>query len=321
MWISSVFSNLRECKLGVPQGSNLGPLFFMIYFNDLAFSLNCCVDNYADDTTLTATGKSVVEIGQVLSTDCSKVSQWMQKNKLKLNASKTHILTVGTAQKLDRLNDSVQVFMDGLALQESQSQSESVLGCVITANLKWRGHCNSLVVKLKSRLQGLKMLGKLAPFDVRLKIADGVFNSVLVYCLPLFGGTEAQNIKTLQVLQNKAAQVVCQLPLRTNRKTLFDRVGWLTVGQLVVYHTLLTVFRIRNTKEPEYLAYAMCNDSRGGRVRLPNFNLQIAQRSFTYRGAQYWNMLPEVIRCSSKESEFKNLSKQWVLKNISRFED
>ena len=238
-----------------------------------------------------------------------------------MNASKTHILTVGTTKKLDRLNGSVQVFMDGMALQESQFQSESVLGCVITANLKWRGHCDSLVVKLKSRLQGLKMLGKLAPFNVRLKIADGVFNSVLVYCLPLFGGTEAQNIKTLQVLQNKAAQVVCQLPLRTNRKTLFDRVGWLTVGQLVVYHTLLTVFRIRNTKEPEYLAHVMCRDSRGGRVRLPNFNLQIAQRSFTYRGAQYWNMLPEVIRSSSKQSQFKNLSKQWVLKNISRFED
>ena len=321
VWINHVFSDLRECSLGVPQGSNLGPLFFMIYFNDLLYSLNCNADNYADDTTLTVSSKSLLEIEQSLSNSCLKVGQWMEENKLKLNASKTHVLTVGTAKKLQTLNGSIGVYLNGVRLSESENKCESVLGCIVASDLKWKIHIQSVVQKLKSRLQGLRMLSHIAPFHVKMKIANGVFNSVLVYCLPLYGGTEAQNIRLLQVLQNQAAQIVCQAKPRANRNELFDKVGWLTVIQLVVYHTLLTVFKIRKSREPEYLANILCNDSRGGRIHLPRFNLQIAQRSFSYRGVKYWNMLPGPIQNSRNDVIFRKQAKEWVVRNISRFVD
>ena len=219
------------------------------------------------------------------------------------------------------LNDSVDVLMNDVRLIESETKSEKVLGCYVAADLKWKIHCEALVAKLKSRLQGLRLLSRVAPFHVKQRIADGVFNSVLVYCLPLFGGTEMQNIKVLQVLQNQAAQIVCQAQPRSNRNTLFDRVGWLTVRQLVVYHTLMAVFKIRKNREPEYLAEVLCNDSRRGRIHLRQFNLQIAQRSFTYRGAKFWNMLPEVTRNSDNDIKFQRQVRCWVSKNITRFED
>ena len=142
----------------------------MIYFNDLPYSLNCSVDNYADDTTLTASGKSLLEIEQLLTSNCGKVSQWMERNKLKLNALKTHVLTVGTARKLGNLNGSVSVHMNNVRLPESDTKCEVVLGCHVSADLKWKSHFRYVVSKLKSRLQGLRMLSQVAPFHIKQRI-------------------------------------------------------------------------------------------------------------------------------------------------------
>ena len=68
----------------------------------------------------------------------------------------------------------------------------------------------------------------------------------------------------MQVLQNKAAKVVCGFPPGSNRNILFDKVEWLSLRQLIVYYTLITVFKIRISNEPEYLASKLNNVSRSG---------------------------------------------------------
>ena len=137
VWIDNSLSEFLPSQVGVPQGSNLGPLFFLIYFNDLPGTLQDPVDSYADDTTISATGKSVEEIGRKLSQDCENVSTWMRSNLLKLNPGKTHVMTLGTSQRL-KITNQMQVFMDGLLLQENSEQTENLLGCKIQANLKWQ---------------------------------------------------------------------------------------------------------------------------------------------------------------------------------------
>ena len=110
----------------------------MIYFNDLLYSITCNADNYADDTTLTVSSKSLLEIEQGLSNSCLKVGQLMEENKLKLNASKTHVLTVGTAKKLKNMNGSIGVYLNGVRLSESENKCETVLGCIVASDLKWK---------------------------------------------------------------------------------------------------------------------------------------------------------------------------------------
>ena len=321
VWIDHVLSQFLHCPVGVPQGSNLGPLFFLIFFNDLPYNLECDVDNYADDTTLTATGKSVEEIGNKLTEDCLVVSQWMRSNMLKLNPGKTHILTVGTSQRLRTLPETVQVVMDDVVLQEDPSHCELLLGCQVESDLKWHSQVECLLSKLRTRLTGLANLRFIVPFPVRKTITEGIFNSVLVYCLPLYGGSDKRDVKDIQILQNKAAQIVCHAPPRANRNQLFNTLGWMTVNQLITYHTLITVFKIRNSKEPEYLASILTTDSRTGRIFLPNFELGLAQKSFTYRGAGQWNSLPESLRKITKISLFKKNLKVWIIENIPRFLD
>ena len=79
---------------------------------------------------------------------------------------------------------------------------------------------------------GLGKLKYICPYAVRKTIAEGIFNSVLVYCLPLYGGLDVGDLKDLQVLQNKAVQCVTLSPPRAKRSLMFDRLGWLTVTQL-----------------------------------------------------------------------------------------
>ena len=269
VWIDHTMSGFLPCDIGVPQGSNLGPLFFILFANDLPYILNCSMDQYADDSTLTATGKSVTEINDILEDNCEVVSNWMEENKLQLNADKTHILTLGTQQRLKLPGNKVNVTMDGLVLQESPEQFETLLGCCIEPHLKWHKQITELLSKLKKRLAGLGHLKYILPYNLRKIVSEGLFNSVLGYCLPLFGGCDVGEIKSLQILQNKAAQIVTHSPRRAVRNEMYDQLDWLTVNQLIQYHTLLAVFRVRSSGEPEYLADSLSNDNILGRIIVP----------------------------------------------------
>ena len=94
VWIDHLFSEFVRNDVGVPQGSNIGPLLFLIYYNDLMTTLDCKVDIYADDSTLVATGANIKEIETKLNENCSKVSDWMSANRFQLNSDKTQLLVV-----------------------------------------------------------------------------------------------------------------------------------------------------------------------------------------------------------------------------------
>ena len=213
-------SEFLTCNVGVPQGSNLGPLFFLIFYNDLPHSLDCPADAYADDTTLTESGKTVEEIGTKMTKNCEKVSTWMMENKLKLNADKTHLMTVGTRERLRLQNSKVEVVMDGYSLTESEDKVETLLGCQIEPGLKWHKQVDDLLKKLQKRLTGLKNLRSIIPFNIRKRITEGMFMSVLTYCLPVFGGCDQYELEAIQVMQNQAARLVTHLPVRTQRKEI-----------------------------------------------------------------------------------------------------
>ena len=320
VWINHAQSSFKSCSIGVPQGSNLGPLFFSIFFNDLLYSLDCQVENFADDTTLSASGQTVQEINTKLSSNCNAVSGWMRANKLKLNAEKTHLLAVGTKERLNKVTSRVQVVMDEVVIKEDKSRKdELLLGCYISADLKWNKQIAELKKRLKLRLNSLLYLQHIATLKTKKAIAEGIFHSVMLYCLPLFAGCERNNLKDLQVLQNCAARIVCKAHPRTPRRILFDQIGWLSVNQMSVYYTLIMVYKIRESGQPEYLARFLKDDGRSNRIRRCNTKLTLALQSFTFRGAQLWNTLPLSIRSSSNVRFFKLQARKWIEQNVPRF--
>ena len=320
VWIDHAYSNFIEHSLGVPQGSNLGPLLFLIFFNDLPTFMAEDIECFADDSTLSATKENLSDVEKSLSEDCNKFSQWMSENKFKLNVEKTNFLRVGTAMKLQRTR-KLTVMMDGMVLRESESNSESLLGVIIQNDLKWSSQINALCTKLKSRLAGLSKLRMIMSKRSKRMIIEGVFQSVLSYCLPLFGGCAVSELNLLQTLQNKAARIILNLPSRSNRSQMYDSLGWLTVRQLVAYYSLLTIFRIRCSKQPEYLAYSLLRENHNGHIIVKNNNLQLYRSSFMFRGPILWNKMPLVIRKETKLNSFKTSLSSWIQSNIPRFED
>ena len=211
--------------------------------------------------------------------------------------------------------------MDGVTLKESEEKVETLLGIKIKCDLEWTVQVKVLVDKLKKRLGGLAYLRNIMSVSDKKNIIEGIFNSVLCYCLPLFGGSSNSDLKALQMQQNKAARIALCLPPRSNRSKMYDKLKWLTVLQLVVYHTLLCVHRIRKEKEPEYLANIFCNENVRGnsRILVDRIRIELQRNSFTHRGAIEWNKLPPDLRSEPKLSKFKTGLKVWVAENVERF--
>ena len=129
------------------------------------------------------------------------------------------------------------------------------------------------------------------------------------------------DIESLKKMQNKAARLVVNKGWRTPRKELFAEVGWMTVKQLLVYHTALCTFRIRESKEPEYLHAFMSRTNRLNRIIIPHTNLSLMRSSYCYRGALEWNNLPDALRSCQSMKKFKSLLKGWIYENIPQFEE
>ena len=319
VWIDNSLSSFLHCPVGVPQGSNLGPLLFLVFYNDLPYTVTSPVDVYADDSTMTVSGDALDEIGLELTEACGVVSQWMQGNRLKLNPEKTHLLTVGTGRRLGRQESQLQVTMDSVKLQENVEKYELLLGCFIEPNLKWHHQVSNVLKKLQLRLYALEKLKCSLPFDQKKTIVQGLFISVLTYCLPVFGGCDRGELDSLQIMQNRAARLITDCGLRTPRHDLYRMTGWLTVRQLVFYHTALCTFRIRLNKEPEYLSQLMNRNNRYDKIIVPNTRLSLALNSYCFRGASQWNRLPENIRLCTEARRFKSLLKSWIQTNVPQF--
>ena len=88
---------------------------------------------------------------------------------------------------------------------------------------------------------------------------------------------------------------------------------------MIVYHAVITIFKIRNSGEPEDLAEIFCKDSRNRRIIIPNWDLSLGQKSFRIRGAEDWNKLPLFVRTQPNIGSFKRLAKKWILENVKKF--
>ena len=319
VWIDHAYSEFLEHSIGVPQGSNLGPLLFLIFFNDLPTFINGNIECYADDSTMSATGKNLSEIKNILTEDCEAFSRWMRQNSFKLNVDKTNLMVVGTTARLER-TPSLQLPMDNNMLKEGTDKKESLLGIIIQSNLKWSAQIENLCHKLKTRLAALSKLRRVMNKSSKLVIVQGMFQSVLCYCLPLFGGCSKLELNSLQVLQNSAVRIALNLPPRAHRNYMYDMVGWLTVKQLVAYHTCLAVYRIRKSQQPEHLATLLLNENYRGNIIVKNVQLELYRSSFIFRGSVLWNNLPGHLRQETSERAFKKNLSKWIKENISRFE-
>ena len=175
----------------------------------------------------------------------------MASNKLVINGDKTHLVVMGKKKSKAKRQ---QVFIEADGYRIQPSSREKLLGGVISEDLKWKEHIlssdQSLISQLTSRVNGLVKVTSRAALTTRLMVANGIFMSKLCYLIQLWGGCEKYLVRSLQVIQNRAARAVTGQSWWTPTRRLLQDCKWLSVRQLIFYQTAVQTFKIINSGKP-----------------------------------------------------------------------
>ena len=204
--MGSTVSSPRLVNIGVPQGSVLGPLFFLVYRNDLAESLkNSKTSLFADDTAIYCTSSNAAELQRKLNEDLAHVKDWLTTHKLTLNVSKTKFMIIAGRQRLARVEE-IELLVNEDTIE--QTDSFKYLGIKLNEKMEWSDHIDYIQSKV-AKLGLLKRVKHLLPVWSREIIYNTMIQPILDYGDIVWGDrfNEVQ-MNRLQVLQNKAAKII-----------------------------------------------------------------------------------------------------------------
>ena len=320
----TIKSRALEIKTGVPQGSILGPLLFLLFINDLPLHITSSqADLYADDTTIHCTGRSLNTIQDSITNDLERIEEWCKGNKMYINPTKTTSMVIGSRQKLAKTDHVLNLSVGNSHIRDVNC--EKLLGVFIDENLDWTAQIDTLCTKISTRLNLLSRIKKSLPLETRKLYFNGYILPILDYCCTIWGNTSDQNTNRLDKLQKRAARIILELPYDTPSNTMFKKLSWLRFTDRVIYHKALYVHRCLYGSVPEYLSnkISYVSNKNGMQLRsnttqllnIPKARTNTFRRSFSYSGPTLWNKLPEALRHMSNINTFKTNCFKFLLEN------
>ena len=321
-----VSSGLLPLTTGVPQGSVLGPLLFLLYINDLPSATSLLrVVLFADDSNLVVRGKDPTTLSNIMTAELANISDWFSANRLLLNPSKTKLI-VFRSRKCRKDLTAPAVFLNGVELQ--QTTNESFLGVQLDETMKWYEHTCKLANNLSRKLG---MLSKIKNFVSRrtLKMVyNCFFQPHLIYGIQLWGATFEKGLTRIQKLQKKAIRLITGARKMDHSEPRLKELGILKINDLYKLHTTCLVYDCLNGDAPAQLqglfSYAADGTHTSTRSQTSKpLDIKIANpiqkpgsvlsSSFICKGLELWNDLPEPLQASaSKEALRSKLKKSYL---------
>ena len=329
--INSGISDKLHIKYGVPQGSCLGPLLFVLYGSKLFKIIEQHlpdVHTYADDTQLYLSFNADSSVEQsaallAMQSCIADIRKWMLQDRLKLNDDKTEFIIIGTRQQLVKVNiDSLQVGESSTA----PSNRVKNLGCWFDGQLKMDTHINSICKTAFYHLYNIRRIRKFLNSECTKILVNAFVTSRLDFCNSLLYGLPNNQLHKLQRVQNAAARLICNVGRFDHITPSLYRLHWLPINYRIKFKILLFVYKALNGIAPSYISdllelkpasrYNLRSSIDTLLLKHSNFKSlsTLGDRSFKCAGPKLWNELPKDIRNATTVQIFKRLLKTYLFK-------
>ena len=310
--INSSTSEESSIDYGVPQGSILGPLLFVVYIDDLVKHLEqCSVHLYADDTVIYFSSKDVHMIESVLNSELQNIFDWLGSSKLSLNCSKTVCMLFGSQRMLNKCNQ-LNIIVNRAKIQ--QVQSTKYLGMILDPNLKWNLHIDHMFNRISKLIRMLSRLRHtLSLSDIKI-VYNAIIMPIFDYGDVLYGSGAAKYTDSLQKLQNRAFRIILGLSPyeHVSIKELHRRLGYKSLESRRYCHLNVMVYKAINELAPPYLnnSFHFCQYNyslrSNGNLAILKPRTDYLKRTFSYRGAKQFNNLPTELKLPTSLKSFSN---------------
>jgi hypothetical protein len=306
--VSGELSEIKKIKHGVPQGSILGPVLFLIYVNETKSSLtHGNIIQYADDTTLSFSSNDSSQLEIQIHENLNNCVQFFNEHNLITNFEKSTYINFSTLVKSHL--DLPTVMIDNFILKEVKSTK--FLGLIVDNKLKWTDHINYISSKISKNIYILRNISRYCTSEVKLIAYYGLIYCYLSYGIIIWGKCPDNDFKRLFVLQKRALRVITRTPARQSCKPIFQELSVLTLPSIYLLETAC-------------FCRFKCDILRGNDIHNHdtrfNYNMRPTQHKLklfenlpNQFGKRIINKLPNNIKFETNPNIFKNKLKNLLL--------
>ena len=318
MSINGVNSKLLPITCGVPQGSILGPLLFLLYINDMD-NVSSLLKNilFADDTNMIFSCSNLDGFQEKLNLELARVAKWFKANKLTINYEKSNYMVFNK-----KYQNRLDLFLDNNQLTEVSNVK--FLGLQIENNLTWKKQIKHVESKVSKGLGILKQLRKIFDNDTLYMIYCTLIFPYIDYCNEIWGNTFSSHVQKLSILQKKAMRIIDGLNYRDSTRGTFVKYKCLKLVDFIRFKTCIHIFKASSNQLPYNLQkrYKKVNEVHRYNTRSCNdlyrakCKKNLKQNNISISGVKLFNNLPAYIREAKTLRQFKKRLKLYYIQNM-----
>lgn len=250
--IDNFESKISEVEYGVPQGSILGPLLYLIYVNDIGKSVNANILSFADDTSLYFSDDNVQNLYDTANTEMGNLYEWFCANQLSLNITKTkYIFLIGQSKKYIEHGN---ICVNGIQLERvgknQNEESTKFLGIQIDENLSWRNHLLYINNKISRSLHVIKQIRYQLPTSSLRTLYFSMIHPHLTYGLLAWGAANQSLLHKTFLLQKRAIRIISNAPYNSHTEPLFKKMHILKLYDQYTFGILIFMTKYLRNQLP-----------------------------------------------------------------------
>lgn len=292
-------SSIQVNQIGIPQGSILGPILFIIYINDLNNTITSNGQNitmYADDTNLLCNAETYPEALTKCNVLFSNVDDWFAGNRLILNKGKTNVILFKTKHSQIETPNTIVIDKNTIKLQNYVK----FLGLQIDDTLDWSQHISTLEGKLNKVCHAMRVLSKYLNKESLRTLYYANFYTVLRFGV-IFWGCNAE-VQRVFTVQKRVLRIVCGMKYLQTCRGVFRRENLMTVGGIFIYESLIFLFK---NKEKFDFRIQHNYPTRTTDLAYPIHRLTITEKNPHYNSIRLFNKLPPNLKTEPCFKTFK----------------